>query len=117
MLIGTSRLVGLFDKPSFAEYRPNGIRQYIENSDKSRFCVLLSGDTGFYSGAKGLIAALDGMDVEVMAGISSFAYFFAKLKKDYGNVKFASLHGRNCNFITYIKRYKALNITKLHKFI
>ena len=79
--------------------------------------MLLSGDTGFYSGANGLIAALDGMDVGVMAGISSFAYFFAKLKKDYGNVKFASLHGRNCNFITYIKRYKALNITKLHKFI
>ena len=105
VLIGAKRLIGFFDKPSFAEYRPNEIRQYIENSDKSRFCVLLSGDTGFYSGAKGILAALDGMDVEVMAGISSFAYFFAKLKKDYSDVKFASLHGRNCNFITYIKRY------------
>ena len=106
VLIGAGRLISDFEKETFEEYRPNEIKNYIDNSDKNIFCVLLSGDTGFFSGAKKLLTALDGYDVQVLAGISTFSYFFAALKKDYNDVKFLSLHGREQNFVSYIKRYK-----------
>lgn len=106
VIIGAARLAEGLEKEVYAEYRPEKIKAYIDNSDKKVFCVLLSGDTGFFSGAKGLLAVLGGCDIEVLAGISSFAYFFAALKTDYNDVRFLSLHGREQNIISHIKRYK-----------
>lgn len=106
VIIGAKRLVDSLEKQTFAEYRPEFIREYIDGSDKNTFCVLLSGDTGFYSGAKAILAALDGYDTQVLAGISSFAYFFAAIKRDYNDVVLASLHGRKCSAVSLIKRHK-----------
>lgn len=108
VIIGAKRLIEGFGGETLAEYRPERIREYIDDSDKKIFCVLLSGDTGFFSGAKGILEALDGYDTIVLAGISSFAYFFAALKKDYNDTRLLSLHGREQNIISHIKRYKSV---------
>lgn len=50
---------GTAQKPMLAEYRPDEIVSYIEqHPEYRRIAVLLSGDTGFYSGAKRLAEQL-----------------------------------------------------------
>ncbi len=79
-----------------------------EDAGHRRFAVLLSGDTGFCSGAKKLLAALDGMDVEVLPGISSLSYFCAKLGKPWDDVRPVSLHGRDCDIVGEVRRNRAV---------
>ena len=59
--------------------------------------VLLSGDLGFYSGAKGLWRALDGHEVVSIPGISSLSYFCAKLAVPWQDVYVLSAHGRQAD--------------------
>ena len=65
--------------------------------------VLLSGDTGFYSGAKKLARRLeeapDLYDVEVIPGISSVSYLAARLCTSWEDAAIVSLHGREAGFI------------------
>lgn len=50
--------------------------------------ILLSGDIGFYSGAKKLYEVLDPQNYEVksLCGISSVVYFCGKLKTSWEDV-------------------------------
>lgn len=84
-------------------YLPDDIIEFLKNDVESgRVCVLFSGDTGFYSGAKRLIERLDreiqdkkiNCDVEVLPGISSVSYFASKLGVNYHDAEILSLHGR-----------------------
>ena len=65
--------------------------------------VLLSGDVGFYSGAAALSERLEGFDVEVIAGISSVAYFCAKLRVSWQDARLVSAHGRAHNAVGEIQ--------------
>ncbi len=56
ILIGAPRLVAQLqnlNKPSFAQYAPGAVAGIVNGHDCARFCVLVSGDTGFYSAADG----------------------------------------------------------------
>ena len=59
--------------------------------------VLLSGDVGFYSGAKNLYPLLDWAEVEAIPGISSLSYFCARLKTTWQDAFLVSAHGRSHN--------------------
>ena len=84
------------------------IAQFIRSDSGRRFAVLLSGDTGFYSGARGLVAELTDMDVEVLPGIGSLQYFCARLKRPWQDVRALSLHGRDCDFAGEVRRNPAV---------
>ncbi len=66
-----------------------------------KIAVLMSGDSGFFSGAKALLAALDsewGVDavrdrVTVLPGISSLSYFSARIRKSWEDAAIVNLHG------------------------
>ena len=48
-----------YGKPTFAAYRPEEIRDYVyAHPEYERVVILLSGDVGFYSGAKKLLRSL-----------------------------------------------------------
>ena len=64
--------------------------------------IALSGDVGFYSGARKLIDLLDG-DVQVICGISSVVYFMAKIGLSWDDARIVSAHGRDCNLIALIR--------------
>lgn len=64
--------------------------------DGERVCILMSGDTGFYSGAGGLLARL-GSRAEVIPGVSSVQYFAARLRRPWQDWKLVSAHGRDCD--------------------
>lgn len=110
-LIGARRMLESVDSPGKARHcavLAKEIAEYIRQSAYRTFAVLLSGDTGFYSGAKGLIAELKDVDVEVLPGIGSLQYFCAKLKRSWEDVRPVSLHGRDCDFVGEVRRNAAV---------
>lgn len=66
-----------------------------ENRHCRRFAVVLSGDAGFFSGAKKLLPLLSGCQVEVLPGLSSLAVLCARLGTSYEDVYCVSCHGRD----------------------
>lgn len=68
--------------------------------------VLLSGDVGFYSGAKNLYPLLNGYEVEVFPGLSSLCYFCARLHTPWEDVRPVSAHGRDLNAVGEIQSHK-----------
>ena len=70
-----------------------------EQRDCRRFAVALSGDTGFFSGAKKLLPLLEGCDVTVQPGLSSLSVLCARLGTSYEDIVCASLHGRDSDIL------------------
>lgn len=100
MLIGASRMLKPYiqsSKTCITEYKPDAILRILSESVCEIVSVLFSGDTGFFSGARNLIAALPQADITVIPGISSAAAFCAKIGKNYENMRFLSLHGTSSN--------------------
>lgn len=109
VLIGAKRMTAPFlglKKPIFSEYRAEEICHYIkDHPEYENVSILLSGDTGFYSGAKKLMALLKEEELIVYPGISSVVAFCAKLKTSWDDVKLMSLHGRGQNIVHVLKEY------------
>ena len=100
LLIGGARILEPF-RDTKAEcictYKTDEIVQAIRHTEHGIVSVLFSGDCGFFSGAKKLLAALPDADITVLPGISSAAAFCAKIGKTYENMRFVSLHGTKAN--------------------
>lgn len=97
--------------PVFCEYRADGILSYLREHPQFRsVAVLLSGDGGFYSGAKKLEDLLaeeaDRYEVQRIPGISSIACLAARLGTSWEDGAVVSLHGQEGNFIQTIDRNK-----------
>ncbi|NMA29435.1 MAG: precorrin-6A reductase [Burkholderiales bacterium] len=111
-LIGAQRMLESVDtqgKACYASVLAEDIAQIIRDDPRSRhFAILLSGDTGFYSGARKLAGVLDGMEVEVLPGIGSLSYLCAKLHRPWEDVRSVSLHGRECDLIGEVRRNGAV---------
>ena len=107
LLIGAGRMLEAVAAPgqrTVKEYRPEEVSRLIREDTKSRqIAVLLSGDVGFFSGAKKLLRVLP-EQTEVMSGISSLIYFCGKLRESWDDVCITSSHGRDCNLIGEICR-------------
>lgn len=109
LLIGASRMVEAVRLPHhhvLCEYRSEQIAAYIkEHPEYEQAVVALSGDVGFYSGAKKLLELL-GRDTEVICGISSVAYFMSKIGLSWEDAVLKSAHGRNANLVSLIRHNK-----------
>lgn len=114
LIIGSGRLLetaravtNALDKEMFNAYDADIIYNYIKrNPQYKNIAILLSGDTGFYSGAGRLrekLQKLQGYNIQIIPGISSVAYFAARLKINWQDIKLSSLHGRTQNVIAAIK--------------
>lgn len=116
IIIGAKRMVEqvrTLGKSIFVSYKAEEIKEYIEqHKEFEDIVIVLSGDTGFYSGAKKLIESLANKkicqkkDIEIINGISSVVYFCGKLKMSWEDVTLMSLHGRKQNIIGAIKKKK-----------
>lgn len=105
-IIGASRIldsVRIFEKPCFESYLPGEIHQWMEEHEEYRtIAVVLSGDCGFYSGARKLTEELEEYCVHTVPGISSVVYLAAKLNTSWEDAKLVSVHGRKQNYIQSI---------------
>ena len=106
LIIGAKRLtesLGRFGKKSVNAVLPGDIVSAVRASEEENIVVAMSGDTGFYSGAKKLAPMLGEENVTVLPGISSVIYFCSRLKTGWDDAVLISTHGRECNFIAKIR--------------
>lgn len=124
---------GSIEKPCLCEYRAEQIRTWLgQHPEYERVTVLLSGDVGFYSGAKGLSRVLaEGMDgksgqakpdracgpgfstgtlaedansqIRLLPGISSIQMLAARCKVGWEDAKLVSMHGRQTNLAAAVR--------------
>lgn len=96
-------------KRVFAAYKPSEMVQWLGSFKWEEAALVLSGDTGFYSGAEAAAKAFirEGWDVEYIPGVSSLSYFCARLGKSWQNVHPVSNHGRDCDVVANIRNYKS----------
>lgn len=90
-----------------AAYQPKEIRAYLEKTEHQNWqcaCVLLSGDVGFYSGARPLLEEFRDCAVEMIPGVSSLSALCAAIGVSWDGVSVVSLHGRQENVIGRIDR-------------
>lgn len=136
LIIGAKRMADAVREPGQAvvyEYRSDVIADYIRNHPEyEKVVIALSGDVGFYSGARKLLTALDSEElgrrsegsenaetkvptsegnaeihipdnVEVICGISSVVYFMSKIGLSWDDAKITSAHGKHCNLLSMIR--------------
>lgn len=104
VLLGAQRMIAPYEKEGklcVREYRPETVRQYLMEHENYKKCaVLLSGDTGFYSGAAKLAKELEDIgEIHFIPGISSVACLAAKIGISWEDAALVSLHGRKQNLI------------------
>ena len=111
LIVGASRCVRQlenFHKPVFEGYQPEKIADYLDAHPEAEvICGAMSGDPGFYSAAEKLGAVLERRGrytVEVIPGISSLGYFFAKIRRSWDHTRLFSMHGQAANFVSELKR-------------
>lgn len=111
-LIGARRMldaVAAENKAKFEAVAAPEIEAIIRGDRRDRrFVVLLSGDSGFYSGARRLVEALGDMELKVLPGIGSLSYFCARLKRPWEDVRAVSLHGRECDLVREVAEHPAV---------
>lgn len=106
LLIGAKRLVQPFSHiPTKISYQPEEIEQIVKTTDAKEIVILMSGDTGFYSGTKKLLCHLREWEVKIYPGISSISYLAAQIGMSWEDAKILSLHGREENLEEALFQY------------
>ena len=106
LLIGAERMLKPFSnsgKELYSSYKPQDIAGKLSSCDHSAATVLMSGDCGFFSGAKKLLPLLEAHDVRIVPGISSVAFFCGRLGISYEEMKFVTLHGKASNIAVNVR--------------
>ena len=133
LIIGARRMADSIREPGqpvVYEYRSDVIGAYIKSHPEyENIVIALSGDVGFYSGAKKLLDVLNGrkpegvladgfegqedsekengcVSIEIICGISSVVYFMSQIGLSWDDAKIVSAHGRGCNLISHIRHEK-----------
>ena len=99
-------------------YLPPQVCKAVAAHEGQCVVILMSGDSGFYSGTKKLLEALEVLKedlhgqrevtIEVVPGLSSIAYFAAKLKVSWEDAKLMSLHGKKANIFLALQKHQKL---------
>ena len=107
-LIGARRMLDAVAGPqqlTIDAIAPEAIASHIaQHPECGAFCVVMSGDTGFYSGTKKLLPLLKACRVRVLPGLSSMSYLCARLGVSYEDAVPVSLHGRDLDIAREVRR-------------
>ena len=109
VLLGAPRLLEPYgDHTCVPLVRTQEIASYIDSASNGPVGVLLSGDLGFYSGARGLWQALAGHEIISIPGISSLSYFCAALGTPWQDAHVVSVHGRQADPVGAVRSHKKI---------
>ena len=103
LVLGAGRLLAALPpaerQKRIAAVRAEEIFARIRESDAEACCVVCSGDTGFYSGARSLAALLReaGIAFRVLPGLSSVQLLAARLGEPWQDWTLCSAHGTDCD--------------------
>ena len=101
VLIGAARLLEPWQgvKPCVEAVTAKDIAAALDSRFDAECCVLFSGDSGFYSGARLLLPLLENREVNVLPGLSSLQVFAARLGRPWQDWRLCSAHGVNCDAV------------------
>lgn len=115
-LIGAARLLDRFCGESIQCVPlalPEKMIDYLNTHQEAQHpCILLSGDSGFYSAAGKLVQHF-GMDqIEIFPGVSSVSYFASRLGIPWQDWHLVSAHGVECDIVSHVANFeKAFALT------
>jgi len=107
LIVGARRIteaLAPFGKPTKSAVAPREIEEILRCEPCQRIVVAMSGDTGFFSGTKGLLPLIRDLEPQVLPGISSIQYFAARAGTGWDDALLLSAHGRPCNYVAKIRR-------------
>ena len=108
-VIGAKRMVEAmadYGKPGFCEIAPAKIAACIAaHPEYRRVAVVMSGDSGFYSGTRKLLPMLEPYPVRVIPGLSSMQVLCARFGLSWDDAHALSLHGRQGSAASAVKRW------------
>lgn len=104
LILGARRLLDCLPASCRGErlfaVRPVEIRALVDaNRHLEEIAVVMSGDTGFYSGAERLLPLLAGCETEVLCGVTTVQYLAARLRRPWQQVRLVSAHGTDCDIV------------------
>ena len=108
-IIGAKRMVEAVagGRPSFIAIDNEKIIDFIRtHPEYGHIAVVMSGDTGFYSGTKRLLPLLAEYAPRVYAGISSLQYLCARLGISWEDAHILSLHGREGSAVSAVRTHE-----------
>ncbi len=110
VLIGGKRILKDFGDEEkeliYIDSKLSKIIEYIENNkEEKKISLLLSGDTGFYSMLGYMKKHFKEEEMEVIPGISSFQYLMGKINKTWHDSFVGSVHGRELDIVSIVKKY------------
>ena len=87
-----------------AAVRAEEIAGILRRGAAAESCVVYSGDTGFYSGARDLTPLLDaaGTDYRVLPGVSSVQMLASRLRRPWQDWTLRSAHGVGCDAVAAV---------------
>lgn len=107
LIVGAKRLTEAlerFHKPVRCAVLAGEIEEILRTAPCERIVVAMSGDTGFYSGTRGLLRRIGDLHPTVLPGISSIVYFSSRIGVSWDDALLLSAHGRSCNVVSRIRR-------------
>lgn len=110
LLIGAGRMIKLAKEinPNAGTeitYDAEAIKNVVMSTNSLRNVYIVSGDTGFYSGASGVVKALSNeVMVDILPGISSISYLAAKTHIPYSSMQLLSFHGKEIDELQLMKK-------------
>ncbi len=108
-LVGASRMLEFVaeGQGTFCAIRPDKIAKFILfHREYREYAVLMSGDTGFFSGTKKLLPLLKACKVRILPGLSSMSCLCARLGTSYEDVVPVSIHGRDHDIVPEVLRHR-----------
>ena len=81
------------------------VLDFINENRNKKMALILSGDTGFYSMLTFMRKHFKADELEVVPGISSIQYMFAKISDYWYDAKVSSLHGKQFDYVSSLKKY------------
>lgn len=109
LLIGARRLLVPYadtGKKLFCSWKPEEIVGRLYKGTEQHAVILMSGDTGFFSGTKRLLPLLSEQHVQVLPGVSSPVYLCAKTGLSWEQMHFVSLHGTEGNIAVHVRSHE-----------
>lgn len=107
IIIGSKRLTEPYSdtgRKVFCAVTADAIMDIIEHEDAQKYVVMMSGDTGFYSGTKKLISRLGSgnYSYRILPGISSIVYLASIIGQPWETAALVSLHGKKQSYIPVV---------------
>ena len=86
------------------------VLNFIEQNRNKKISLILSGDTGFYSMLTFMRKHFKVSELNVIPGISSIQYMFAKVSEYWNDAFVSSVHGRETDYVEKLREFGKIGL-------